>query len=167
MIEQSFLEEGGFVEDFELDNYSLRILRALQANGRRALQDIAADIGLSTTPCWRRLKALEERGYIRRYTALLDRERLGLKLCVFAHVTLQRATRNAVKEFEAAMLACREVVECYSATGDADYVIKVLVRDTKRYDEFLKERIFCLPAVAHIRSSITLHEVKNDSAVPV
>lgn len=167
MIEQSFLAEVGFVEKFELDNFSLRILRALQVDGRRALQDIATDIGLSTTPCWRRLKALEERGYIRRYTALLDRERLGLKLCVFAHVTLQRATRNAVKEFEAAMLGCREVVECYSSTGDADYVIKVLVRDTKSYDQFLKDHIFSLPAVAHIRSSIALHEVKNDSAVPI
>lgn len=167
MIEQTFLDEGGIVEEFELDTHSLRILRALQADGRRALQDIAADIGLSTTPCWRRLKALEERGYIRRYTALLDRERLGYALCVFAQVTLQRTTRNAVKEFETAMQACREVVECYSATGDADYVIKVLVRDTKHYDQFLMERIFSVPAVAHIRSSITLREVKNDSAVPV
>ncbi len=151
----------------ELDTASLRILRAVQADGRRALQDIAADVGLSITPCWRRLKMLEERGYIRRYTALLDRARLGLGLCVFAQITLQRTTRNAVKEFEAAMLACREVVECYSATGDADYVIKVLVRDTEAYDRFLKERIFTLPAVAQIRSSIALSEVKDDSALPI
>ena len=155
------------MENFSLDPPSLRILRALQSDGRRGVQDIALEIGLSTTPCWRRLKALETQGYIRRYTALLDRERLGFALCVFAHVTLARTTKNAVKEFETAMLACREVVECYSATGDADYVIKVLVRDTRSYDQFLKERIFSLPAVAHIRSSITLHEVKNDSALPL
>ncbi len=155
------------MERNDLDEASLRILRALQADGRQTLQEIATAVGLSPTPCWRRLKAMEAQGIIRRYTALLDREQLGFDLCAFAHITLQRASKNAVEEFETAMRACPEVVECFSATGDADYVIKVLARDAKAYYAFLQERIFSLPSVANIRSSITLHEVKYQTAIPL
>jgi DNA-binding Lrp family transcriptional regulator len=155
------------MEKKSLDKASVRILKALQADGRRTLQDLANLVGLSSTPCWRRLKALEEEGIIERYTVVLDREKLGLDLCAFAHVSLQRASKNAVTEFEAAMRACPEVVECFVVTGDADYVIKVLAKDAKAYHAFLQERIFSLPSVAGIRSTIALHEVKSQGALPL
>jgi Lrp/AsnC family leucine-responsive transcriptional regulator len=151
----------------DLDDASRRILAALQADGRRTLQDVAERAGLSPTPCWRRMKAMEEAGIIRRYVATLDREKLGLGLCVFAHVTLQRNATNTAANFEQAMRDCPEVLECYAVTGDADYIIKVVASDPKDYQAFLEAKIFRTPFIAQIRSSIALKEVKDETALPL
>ena len=151
----------------DLDDASRRILAALQADGRQTLQDVADRIGLSPTPCWRRIKAMEEAGLIRGYVATLDREKLGLDLCVFAHVTLRRNAENTAAHFEEAMRACPEVLECYAVTGDADYIIKVVARDPKDYQAFLEAKIFRWPVVAQIRSNIALKEVKDGTSLPL
>jgi len=153
--------------EIDLDDASRRILAVLQIDGRQTLQEVANRIGLSPTPCWRRMKAMEEAGIIRGYVARLDREKLGLDLCVFAHVTLQRNAENTAAQFEKAMRVCSEVLECYAVTGDADYIIKIVARDPKDYQAFLDDKIFRWPFVAQIRSSIALKEVKDQTALPL
>jgi len=150
-----------------LDIASRRILRELQADARQTTQQLAAKVGLSPSPCWRRIRELEEAGVVRRYTVVLDREALGLSILVLAHVTLARHTEGAVEAFEEAMAQAPEVVECFSTTGAADYVIKVAVRDMKQYESFLHARVFRLPGVANIQSHIVLREVKSAAALPV
>src|SRR5437868_14070010 len=107
-----------------LDDYSRRILDALQRDARQSLHQLSAAVGLSATPCWKRLKAMEESGVIRNYTVWVDRERVGLSNCVLAEINLTRHSETVVQEFEAAVRACPAIVECYSTTGQADYLLK-------------------------------------------
>ena len=150
-----------------LDRISRELLRALQEDCRQTLQALASRVGLSPTPCWRRVKAFEESGLVRGYTALLDREQLGLNFCVLATVTLSQHVEGSVGKFEAAMRTSCEVVECYGTAGDGDYVIKVLVTDAKAYDNFLHASVFRQGVVASIRSNIVLREVKYQTALPI
>ena len=149
------------------DEYSRRILVELQRDARQSLQQLAAAVGLSVTPCWKRLKAMEESGVIRNYTIWVDRERVGLSNCVLAEVNLTRHSETVVDEFEAAVKACPAIVECYSTTGQADYLIKVLTPDIRAYDDFLHNIVFRLPGVTGIRSSIVLREVKSGAPLPI
>ncbi len=150
-----------------LDTYSRRILALLQTNSRRPIQEISELVGLSPTPCWRRIREMEASGVIRGYTALLDRSALGLDVCVLAHVQLARHEQAAVEHFEAAMVARPEVTQIYSTTGEADYIVKVVAPDIQAYDDFLKQHLFRLPAVVNVRSSVVLRELKNDTALPL
>jgi Lrp/AsnC family transcriptional regulator, leucine-responsive regulatory protein len=150
-----------------LDKISAALLRCLQSDSRQTLQQLADRVGLSPTPCWRRIKALEQNGIVRSYTVLLDRDKLGLGFCALATISLTRHAEGSVDTFEAAMKNAAEVVECYGTTGDGDYVIKVLVADAKAYDAFLHEKIFKLGVVSSIRSNIALREVKYQTALPV
>ncbi len=150
-----------------LDTYSRRILALLQTNSRRPIQEISDLVGLSPTPCWRRIRDMEANGVIRGYAALLDRTELGLDVCVLAHVQLARHEEAAVERFEAAMTARPEVTQVYSTTGEADYILKVVVADIQAYDDFLKQHLFRLPAVVNVRSSVVLRELKYDTALPL
>lgn len=151
----------------ELDSYSKKLLRELQFDSRRSVQDLSARVGLSGTPCWRRVKEMEESGLIRRYTVLLDREMLGLHICCMVSVNLQRHVKGAIQEFEIAMAECPEVIECFSATGEADYLLKVVAPDIKAVDTFLNQALFTIPGVANVRTSVVLREVKYETALPV
>lgn len=151
----------------ELDGYSKKLLRELQLDSRRSMQDLSARVGLSGTPCWRRVREMEESGLIRRYTVLLDREKLGLHVCCLVSVNLQRHVKGAIEEFETAIAECPEVVECFSATGAADYVLKVVAPDIKAFDAFLNQALFTLPGVANVRTSVVLRELKYETALPV
>lgn len=150
-----------------LDRMVRRILYELQRDARLSVQELASRIGLSATPCWRRLKEIDKRGLIRRHTVLLDREALGLKECLLAHVSLLRHAGNTVNEFERAVLEHPEVIECYSTTGDADYILKIVVPDMKAYDAFLHRHIFSIPGVANVRTAVVLREVKYDTLLPI
>jgi DNA-binding Lrp family transcriptional regulator len=149
-----------------LDSFSQKILRLLQLDARRSVQEISDQVGLSSTPCWRRIKDMEQSGVIQRYTALLDREKLGLHVCALAHVhlTRQRGRRRAVRARD---LDLPEVTECYSTTGEADYILKIVAPDIKAYDVFLHERIFKIPAVSQVRTSVVLREIKFDTQLPL
>lgn len=149
------------------DRATRQILEALQADGRQSTQQLADRVGLSATPVWRRIKELEESGVIRRHVALVDREKLGLSICVLANVSLVRHSEGAVEQFEQLVQASREIIECHGITGEADYVIKVVVPDMKAYDQFLQSRIFKVPGVASVRSNVVLREVKYETALPV
>jgi DNA-binding Lrp family transcriptional regulator len=151
----------------ELDRASRQILEALQADARLSTQALAEKVGLSATPVWRRVKDMEERGLIRGHVALLDREKLGLSICVLANVSLVRHSEGAVEQFERLVATQREIIECHAITGEADYVIKVVAADMKAYDGFLQQHIFKLPGVSSVRSNVVLREVKYETALPV
>jgi len=150
-----------------LDEFELRILRAVQDDGRLSVNDLAERVGLSTSPTWRRLRALEERGVIRRYVALLDPALAGVPQCVFTHVTLVKHDCAAIAEFESAVLSRPEVLECFATTGDADYLLRVMVADTAAFERFLQEAIFSRPVVHQVRSNFALRQVKFETALPV
>ncbi|RTL40866.1 MAG: Lrp/AsnC family transcriptional regulator [Burkholderiales bacterium] len=155
------------MEANKLDRVSRQILEALQADARLSTQALAEKVGLSATPVWRRVRDMEERGLIRGHVALLDREKLGLSICVLANVSLVRHSEGAVEQFERLVATQREIIECHAITGEADYVIKVVAADMKAYDSFLQQHIFKLPGVSSVRSNVVLREVKYETALPV
>lgn len=150
-----------------LDAHDRAIVTALQENGRYTVQELAARIGLSTSPTWRRLKALEERGVITGYVARVDAASLGYHDTVFAHVTLTKHNRAGIDAFEKAMLERPEVLDVYSMTGDADYLVRVVARSTREYERFLNEAVFSNVAVQQIKSNFALREIKSTVAIPV
>src|SRR6187549_2713492 len=151
----------------QLDHHDVLLLAELQRDSRQTVQQLATAVGLSSTPCWKRVKEMEASGVIRGYTALVDREKVGLSLCVLAEVNLTRHNEDDVRRFEKEVAACPQIVSCYSTTGQADYVIKVLVPDIKTYETFLHETMFKLPGVTHVRSSVVLKEVKGETRLPL
>ena len=150
----------------DLDRHDLLLLAELQRDSRQTVQQLAAAAGLSSTPCWKRVKEMEAAGVIRGYTALVDREKVGLALCILAEVNLSRHNEDDVRRFEQAVAVCPQIVSCYSTTGQADYLIKVLVPDIKSYETFLHETAFKLPGVTHVRSSVVLKEIKSETRLP-
>jgi Lrp/AsnC family leucine-responsive transcriptional regulator len=151
----------------QLDRHDVLLLAELQRDSRQTVQQLATTVGLSSTPCWKRVKEMEAAGIIRGYTALVDREKVGLSLCVLAEVNLTRHNEDDVRRFEQAVAEAPQIVSCYATTGQADYVIKVLVPDIKSYEAFLHETAFKLPGVTHVRSSVVLKEVKAETRLPL
>jgi DNA-binding Lrp family transcriptional regulator len=129
--------------------------------------ELAERIGLSTTPCWKRIKDMEAAGIIRGYTALVDREKVGLNLQVVIEANLSQHTEELVRQFEREVAASPQIVRCLSTTGQADYIMTVLVADIKSYELFLHDTIFKLPGITHVRSSIVLKEIKSDVRLPM
>ncbi len=151
----------------DLDQFERAILAALQINARLSVQELADRIGLSTSPTWRRLKALEERGFIKDYVARLDAGKLGYGETVFANITLAKHDREAIAAFERAILARPEVLDFYAMTGTADYLVRTVVGSTAEYERFLQEVVFTSPAVQQVHSNFALREIKHVSAIPV
>src|SRR6478752_2335590 len=155
-------------DDFiPLDHHSLQILNELQRDARQTVQQIADKVGLSSTPCWRRIKEMEASGVIRGYTVVVDREKVGLNLAAVTEVNLDRHHESKVRDFEKAVEASPEIVRCVSATGPADYILTVLVPDIKHYEKFLHTTLFEQAGVTHVRSAIVLREVKTEGSLPV
>lgn len=150
-----------------LDRYSRAILAELQRDSRQTVQQIADAAGLSATPCWKRIKEMEAAGVITGYTARVDREKVGLNLLVVVEANLAEHTEAMVRRFEQAVAASPQIVRCLSTTGQADYILTVLVEDIKAYEQCLHDTIFKLPGVTHVRSSIVLKELKSEVALPI
>ena len=150
-----------------MDRTDLRILRALQRDGRLSNQALAESVGISTAACWRRVRALEEDGIIEGYAALLSRPGLGLNLCAFVHVSLARHVKESTATFEGAILQREEVLECFATTGDADFILRVVTEDIASLDRFLEDFLFSLPQISQVRSNIALRELKLDTALPL
>jgi Lrp/AsnC family transcriptional regulator, leucine-responsive regulatory protein len=150
-----------------LDRQDVVLLTELQRDARQTVQQLAEAAGLSSTPCWKRIKEMESSGVIRGYTTLVDREQVGLTLAVIAEINLQRHSDLDVRRFEQAVADCPAIVSCYATTGQADYVIKVLAPDIKSYERFLHETAFKLPGVTHVRSSVVLKEIKSETRLPI
>lgn len=151
----------------KLDGIDRRILTALQENGRLPVTDLAEKVGLTASPCLRRLKILEQAGIIRGYGAHLDQKKVGLPVSVFVSIKLERQREAALERFEAAIRDCPEVVECYLMTGPRDYLLRVVARDLAAYERFLKETLTRVDGVASIESSFALTQVKYSNALPI
>jgi Lrp/AsnC family leucine-responsive transcriptional regulator len=152
----------------ELDRYDRRILEELQRDGRISNQELAERIGLSPSPCLRRVRALEESGLITGYRALLDAKRLGLSLMALIHISMDRHTPERFANFEEKIAAQPEVMECLLVTGqDADYQLKVVVRDMDAFQALLLEKITRIEGVSGVHSSFVLRRVVDKTALPV
>lgn len=154
-------------EKIDLDHHSLLILQELQRDSRQTVQQIAESVGLSPTPCWKRIKEMEAAGVISGYTALVDRAKVGLDLMVVVEANLSQHTEELVRQFERAVAATPQIVRCLSTTGQADYILTVLVPGIAEYEQFLHAELFKLPGVTHVRSSIVLKEIKAEVRLPV
>ena len=152
----------------KLDRYDLRILAELQRDARISNQELAERIGLSPSPCSRRVKQLEDDGYILRQVALLDRKKLGLTLTVYVLVGMDRHTPERFAHFEAAIRQCAPVLECSLVTGmEADYQLKVVVPDMDHYQQFLLGTLTRIEGVSSVRSSFVLNQVLAGTELPL
>lgn len=151
----------------KLDRIDIGILNALQADARTTNAELARAVHLSPTPCYNRVKAMEDLGLIRQQVTLLDPDLLGLHLNVFIHVSLEKQVQGALQHFEATIAERPEVMECYLMTGDADYLLRVLVPDIKALEVFILQHLTSTPGVANIRSSFALKQVRYKTALPL
>jgi Lrp/AsnC family leucine-responsive transcriptional regulator len=150
-----------------LDRFDRLILEHLQRDGRLANQDLADKIGLSPSPCLRRVRALEQRGFIVGYRAIVDARKLGLSLMALVHIALDRHTPERFANFEAKVRVLPEVLECLLIAGEeADYVLKVVVRDMDGYQGLLLDKITRIEGVTGVRSSFVLRQVVERTSIP-
>ena len=150
-----------------LDAIDRHLLAAVQENGRLTATELAERVGLTTSPCLRRLRMLEEAGIIRGYTAVLDQNKVGLPVSVFVSIKLDRQREEAMGRFETAVRRCPEVLECYLMTGPRDYLLRVVARDLADYERFVKEALTRIDGIANIESSFALGQVKHSHALPL
>jgi Lrp/AsnC family leucine-responsive transcriptional regulator len=148
-----------------LDELDRAILRALQKNARLSNTELADQVGLSASPCWQRVKRLEENGYIEGYVAVLDQKRLGVPDTVIIEVTLERHDDEALERFGKALTKLPEVLEAYLTTGEYDYFVKVAIAGTEGYEKFLRERLYRIPGIRHTRSCFVLRCLKRQLSV--
>ena len=147
-----------------MDAIDHRIVTTLQRNGRITISELAEQVGLSATPCARRLDRLEEQGVITGYSARVDPEKLGLPVTIFVSVELEQQGREAIRAFEQAIRRCDEVMECYLLTGSRDILLRVVAADLKAFDRFLEDRLMLIPGIRNLRSNFALRTmVKRDS----
>ncbi len=151
----------------DLDSIDLRLLAALQDNARLSHVELAEQVYLSASQCQRRLKKLEQQGVIRCYAALLDRDKLGLGVMAFVNVTLEKHGENPARDFRQVIAHEEAILECWSVSGDADYLLRVVARDLKGFSDFLMYRLLRMPMVANVRSSILLEPIKYTTALPL
>ncbi len=150
-----------------LDDIDRRILAALQQDGRMTTQELADRVGLSASPCARRVRLLEEAGIIKGYVAVLDQARVGLPISVFASVKLERQREEELDRFSDAVTRWPEVADCYLMTGQRDYLLRIVVPDLESYERFLKDKLTRLKGVAAIESSFALGQIKRSNALPI
>ncbi|MCP9758131.1 Lrp/AsnC family transcriptional regulator [Aquitalea sp. S1-19] len=149
-----------------LDKTDLKMLAALQLNGRLSNVELAEKVALSPSPCLRRLKQLEESGVIRQYVALLDPACLGLGLHAFVRVKLEKRAGN-LKSFIEAVQGWQEVVNCYAMTGDMDYLLQVYFQDLPHFSRFVMDQLLQHPGVEDVKSSFVLKDFKQTTALPL
>ena len=150
-----------------LDALDRKIIAELQINSRLSVQDLAERVGLSASPCARRIRILEEAGVITGYAAIIDQTKVGLPISVFVSIKLERQREEELDRFGAAVARWPEVADCYLMTGPRDYLLRIIVSDLAAYERFLKDKLTRLDNVASIESSFALGRVKRFYSVPV
>lgn len=150
-----------------LDKFEKLILKALQRNGRASTQELSDVVGLSQSPCWRRVKRLEDEGYITRYSAILDRKKLGLHALAHVQVSLLDHTESSVEVFQAFIEHNEQVLECASTTGDFDYILKVAATDPEALEQFIMYSLRRLGVVRTTTTIFILRQMKVSGALPV
>lgn len=152
---------------FSLDKTDIKMLAALQANGRLTNVELAEKVALSPSPCLRRLKQLEDSGVIRQYVALLDPAKIGLGLQAFVRVTLEKRGNTHLQSFMDAVQRWPEVVNCYAMTGEMDYLLQVYFEDLQHFSRFVMDELLQQPGVEDVKSSFVLKEFKQTTALPI
>ena len=151
----------------ELDAVGARILDLIQHDASLSVAEVAERVGLSSSPCWRRIKRLEEEGVIQKRVTLLDREKLGLTFEVYCTVKLTLPTKQNLDTFERAVDGWPEVVQCATVTGSADYELRIVTRDMHAFDDFLRDKLLSVGLVSNIESRIVVRSVKNATTLPL
>ena len=150
-----------------LDSIDLQILRTLQRNAKLTTKELAEAVHLTPTPVFERQKRLERQGYIKKYVAVLDPERLGLDLLVFCKVKLKQINHEIADDFSRRIMHIPEVTECYNTSGEYDYLLKVRARDMKQYQEFVLNKLGTIDSLASIESTFVMSEVKQNYGLNV
>jgi len=145
----------------QLDKFDIAILEALQRDARISLQELSAQVGLTSSPCWTRIKRMETAGVIEGYSVRLNAEQLGLGDTVIVHVTLDSHSDEALMEFGRALQEIPEVLEAFLVSGDYDYYVRIAVSNTRDYERLLRERLYKIPGIRHSKSSFVLRQLKQ------
>ncbi|WP_246730263.1 Lrp/AsnC family transcriptional regulator [Nitratireductor mangrovi] len=148
-----------------LEAQDRRLLRILQGNGRISNQELAEAAGMSASACWRRVRALEEAGVIRRYAALVDTQKAGMDFHAIVHVSLTRHDHGHVDTFIDEVTGRPEVLDCFATTGEADYHLRVVCDDLAAYNAFLEGFLFRLPGIANVRTNLVLKDIKQETGI--
>jgi Lrp/AsnC family leucine-responsive transcriptional regulator len=151
----------------ELDAIDRKILRALQATGKISIGELAEKVGLSPSPCARRVRMLEKDGIIKGYAAIVDQRQVGLPISAFASIKLERQREEDLDRFAEAVSRWPEVLDCYLMTGQRDYLLRIVAADLEAYERFLKDKLTRLDNVASIETSFALGQVKRSEALPL
>lgn len=150
-----------------MDDVDRKIVRQLQRDGRMTITDLADAVGLSATPCTRRLERLQRDGVITGYGARVDPAKLGLGVTIFVSVELSRQDRAAIQSFERAIRGCDEVMECYLMTGTRDILLRVVAADLTAFDRFLENRLMKIPGISNLRSNFALRTMMKRDVLPM
>ncbi|MFT7128568.1 MAG: Lrp/AsnC family transcriptional regulator [Gammaproteobacteria bacterium] len=151
----------------DLTPQDIKILTLLQHDAKLTTQEIADHINMSQSPCWRRINRLYEDGIISRQVSILNREKLAMDVVVFATVNLSTQGRNNLEEFEQNVQLFPEVVECYTMAGIWDYMLKIVTKDIRHYEIFIRERLMSLAHIGEVHSHIAVTEIKNTTELPL
>ena len=153
--------------EHDLDATDLRILRLLQTRSDLTNREVAATMGLTPSPVYERIKRLEKTGVIQRYVALVNREKLGLRLMAFCNVSIKEHARPFILQFEEEIKTLPEVVECFHTAGGFDYLLKVIVPDMDSYQRFIVEKLAALENIGRVQSSFVMDEIKHGTELPI
>lgn len=151
----------------ELTPQDIKVLELLQNNSDRSSSEVANQLNMSQSPAWRRINRLEEEGVIEKKVAILNKEALGMELVAFTTINLSEAGRKNMEMFEDAVKLLDEVVECYTMTGAWDYMLKVVVKDIRSYETFVRSRLLEVPMIGEVHSHISVTEIKNTTELPL
>lgn len=150
-----------------MDNKDKQIIRELQLSGRLTNQELADKIGLSPSPCLRRVRALEAAGVIVGYTAVVDEAIFGLPITAFVNIRLHTHNEDSVKQFEQAIQSIDNIIDCYVMTGNTDYLLRVLCDSLEGYEEFVRKQLHRIPGIAAVETSLAYGTVKKSSLLPI
>jgi Lrp/AsnC family transcriptional regulator len=153
--------------DVKLTPVDVKILSLLQEDASLTAAEIAERINLSTSPCWRRINRLEKAGLIEKKVALLNAEKLGMGLVVFSRISLSKNDELSLEAFEDQVRQFPEVVECHTVTGSADYFLKIITRDIKHYEVFMRRQLLQVPLVSNINSNVAVTQIKYTTSLPL
>lgn len=151
----------------DLDDINRKILRALQSDGKISVGDLAEKVGLSPSPCARRVRLLEKNGVIKGYAAIVDQKKVGLPISAFASIKLERQREEDLDRFEETVSRWPEVLDCYLMTGQRDYLMRIVAADLEAYERFIKDKLTRLENIASIETSFALGQVKRSEVLPL
>ncbi|MBY5957950.1 Lrp/AsnC family transcriptional regulator [Membranicola marinus] len=151
--------------DIKIDEFDQKIMEILQRNARTTIKEIAGEVGMSSTPVFERIKKLEKHGYIDRYVALLNEAKLGYKMVAFVQISLTLHNLDEVNAFVDRITAFPEVMECYHTTGESDFLVKILVRDMDRFNEFILYKLSEIENLGHVRTQFALSTRKRTTEI--